>query len=234
MAQRCGQGGRRLVAGTRDRCRPDEGRSATYALPTVASMTDIETTRAGATRRAVPTGVVICAYAVPLCILPSAVWRLLDAARTLATGSNPCASGGVLEAIYVPSLSVVSMALGLLTIGLVRPWGEVFPRWLPVVGGRPVNPRVVTTVAYAGAGLLAVVIVGWLLRGGTGQEPLRPLPPGCHQPGWDILRWYLPLLLWAPLLAIVTRDYQRRNGYRQHRWANGTRGSQSSGTKPLS
>ncbi|MGP4018779.1 hypothetical protein [Saccharopolyspora sp. 5N708] len=170
-----------------------------------------------------PVGIRICAYAIPLCILPSALWRLFSAARTLVTNVNPCSSHNVLEVIYVPSLSFGSMALGLLAIGLVRPWGEVLPHWLPVVGGRAVNARVVTGAAYALAALLATVIAVWLLRGGPHQAPLRALPPGCHQPGWDVLRWYVPLLLWAPLLAIVTRNYQLRH-----------RLGQSKGTNPLS
>jgi hypothetical protein len=33
-------------------------------------------------------------------------------------------------------------ALGaVLTIGLIRPWGEVFPRWMPGLAGRPVPIR---------------------------------------------------------------------------------------------
>ena len=155
----------------------------------------------------VPLTIRICAYAVPLCILPSAAWRL-----TLLAGTNPCASGGGVEMIYAPSLSFVSMGLGLLTIGLVRRWGVVLPGWLPVVGGRPTNPRVVTAAGYTGAALIAGIIVVWLLRGGTDQAPLHPLSPGCHQPGWNILRWYVPLLAWAPLLAVVTRNYQLRRG----------------------
>jgi hypothetical protein len=159
----------------------------------------------------VPLSIRICAYVIPLCILPSAVWRLVEAARTLIAGTSPCASGGVVEQIYVPSLSFVSMGLGLLTIGLVRRWGVVLPGWLPVVGGRPTNPRVVTAAGYTGAALIAGIITVWLLRGGTGQAPLHPLPPGCHQPDWGIMRWYVPLLLWAPLLAVVTRHYQLRH-----------------------
>jgi hypothetical protein len=30
-------------------------------------------------------------------------------------------------------------------------------------------------------------------------------------PGWEVLRWYLPLLLWGPLLLVITRDYRRRH-----------------------
>ncbi|MCF2434810.1 hypothetical protein LV779_08895 [Streptomyces thinghirensis] len=32
----------------------------------------------------------------------------------------------------------MSEALALLTLGLVRPWGEVVPRRVPLLGGRPV------------------------------------------------------------------------------------------------
>jgi hypothetical protein len=29
-------------------------------------------------------------------------------------------------------------------------------------------------------------------------------------PGWDVLRWYLPMFLWPPLLLAVTWHYLRR------------------------
>lgn len=43
------------------------------------------------------------------------------------------------EQVYVPSLSFVSVGLGLLTLGLVRPWGEVVPRRVPGPGS-PARP----------------------------------------------------------------------------------------------
>jgi hypothetical protein len=35
--------------------------------------------------------------------------------------------------------------------------------------------------------------------------------PDMPPPGWDVGVWYLPLLLWAPLVLAVTWDYRRRH-----------------------
>src|SRR5690606_25794922 len=61
-------------------------------------------------------------------------------ASGLLRGGHPCAAPGrpLWEVAYIPSLSVISLGLASLTIGLVRPWGEVFPAWLPWIGGRRV------------------------------------------------------------------------------------------------
>ncbi len=170
-------------------------------------------TAPNATRRAEPPSgwVRKAAYAVPLCVLPSAIWRLVSPAAALLRGDLPCASGNALEVVWVPSLSVTSLGLAWLTVGLVRPWGEVFPRWLPRVGGRPVPARAVTVAGYAGAGAIAALLLYGAIREAAGGGPLHQLPEGCHQPGADVLRWYLPLLLWPPLLALVTHDYWRRH-----------------------
>ncbi|MFH9295994.1 hypothetical protein [Streptomyces sp. NPDC017520] len=39
---------------------------------------------------------------------------------------------------YVLLLGAVAEAASYLTLGLVRPRGEVVPRWIPLLGGRPV------------------------------------------------------------------------------------------------
>jgi hypothetical protein len=72
------------------------------------------------------------AYAVPLCVLPSALWRLWALARGLPAGCRPATQPW--EPYYITGLSVVSLGAALLTIGLVRPWGELIPRWIPLVG----------------------------------------------------------------------------------------------------
>lgn len=41
-----------------------------------------------------------------------------------------------------------------LTLGLVRPWGEVFPRWLPWIGGR----RVPLALAFIPAALISLLV----------------------------------------------------------------------------
>ena len=88
------------------------------------------------------------AYAVPLCVLPSALWRQWALADGPPRGCRQDMQAW--EPYYVTGLSVVSFAAALLTIGLVRPWGEVLPGWIPLVGGRTVPVRAAVTAASLG------------------------------------------------------------------------------------
>ena len=156
-------------------------------------------------------GVIAAAVAVPLAVLPSAVWRLSHVIDSLINGPGPCETGAVGESVYQASLSLVSMALALLTLGLVRPWGEVVPRWVPIVGGRQVPVRAATVPATLGATVIAALTVYQLLHQAFDiAGPVEPLPPGCTPPGAEILVFYAPLVAWAPLLFFVTHDYRRR------------------------
>jgi hypothetical protein len=152
--------------------------------------------------------VVAAAYAVPLCVLPSAIWRV----QLVLSGQLRFGQGGW----YPLLLSAVSMAAALLTPGLVHRWGEAVPRWVPVIGGRPIPVRAAVVAAAVGAALVtgislyAVVnlIFGLVERGpvlieaGSGQS-LQPPDEG--------LTWlYAPLLAWGPLLTFVTVRYHRR------------------------
>lgn len=79
-----------------------------------------------------------------------------------------------------------------LVLGLTYRWGEVVPRWVPIVGGRAVP---VLCAVVPGA-LLAAVF--------TFAAPgivMMPLTSG--QPPLQVLLWYLvfPLYLWGPALA---------------------------------
>jgi hypothetical protein len=153
----------------------------------------------------VPDWARITAWAVPVTVLPSAAWRLVNWFESLLRGGHPCAAPGdpLWEKIYVPSLSFVSLGLALLTLGLVRPWGEVFPRWLPGVGGR----RVPTSFAVGAATTGALLVAALIVYGTRAARPGNPLPPGCSVPGWDILVFYAPMVLWPPLLLAVTAHY---------------------------
>ena len=155
--------------------------------------------------RPVPRWAVRAAHLVPLVTLPSGLWRI-----ALVAGV-PLGYDGVIpfwEGVYIVGLSVVSEALALLTLGLVRPWGEVFPRWLPLVGGRRVPPLFAVTAATAGAAALTLI---WWNATITFFLPDRN--------GFDVvLDWgqvvifvsYVPLVLWGPLLFAVTWAYYRR------------------------
>ncbi|MEV4538737.1 hypothetical protein AB0J82_33650 [Asanoa sp. NPDC049518] len=144
------------------------------------------------------------AYAVPLCVLPSALWRL----SLVFTDDAPVQW-------YMVLLSALSMGLALVTLGLVHRWGQRVPLWVPRLGGRPIPARPAVLVALAGGSLLIAICVylalnqrfqfverGWV---GIGRdEPLHPAP------GWEVFRYYAPLVAWGPLVMAVAADYGRR------------------------
>lgn len=160
--------------------------------------------------RPVPRRVVRAAHLIPLTVLPSGIWRLV-----LGSGVTLGFSRAYLEADDMPGwgtvsvvfLTVLTEALALLSLGLVRPWGEVVPRWVPRLGGRRIPPSVVVVPAAMGGVLLTALWV-WAVAGlFTGR--LDGFVGGI---GWRALlvACYLPALLWGPLLLSVTRAYHHR------------------------
>jgi hypothetical protein len=146
-----------------------------------------------------PRWALCAAYAVPLCVLPSAVWRL------------------TVPGWYPAFLSALSMGLALLTLGLVHRWGQQVPPWAPWVGGRPISPRPVVRVALIGGWLLValclypfVVRAFDLLSPGDVWVGVGADEPPHDPPGWDVIRYYVPLFAWGPLVIAVATDYRRR------------------------
>lgn len=144
-----------------------------------------------------------------LTALPSGLWRL-----ALALGFH----GGYTEqgyanlgvsstagALSLVFLSVVIEAAALLSLGLVRPWGERIPRWVPLVGGRPIRPMAVVVPAFLGAAILLVMWTQLLFWWSIPHDDMTPA-------GSTVVGLlYLPLVAWAPLLAAITVDYYRRH-----------------------
>jgi hypothetical protein len=147
----------------------------------------------------------VSAHAVPLLTLPSGLWRLALAAG-IDVGIRPLPTVTVADAISFVGLSVLCEGLALLTLGLVRPWGERVPRWLPLLGGRRVAPFAAIVPAALGSVALALI---WAYSFHTFPDigSLRFAEPGRHV---LVVACYLPLLLWAPLLAAVTWAYYLR------------------------
>lgn len=153
----------------------------------------------------------LAAYATPVCVLPSALWRL----HAALYGNPACFHGPVWERAYVVSLSIVSFTAAYLTVGLVSRWGEIYPSWLPILGGRPVNARVAAGIAGAGAALILVVYAYAILNPVFEWRRPPPYDPACPPPeqtdgAWLAYAAYAPLLLWGPLLLAVTIAYYRR------------------------
>jgi hypothetical protein len=156
----------------------------------------------------VPRWAVTAAHLVPLTTLPSSLWRIPVAfgfsMGILDNGAEVHVSGW--ESVYVLSLSIVLEGLALLTLGLVRPWGERVPAWFPRIGGRRI-PRMAVVVPAALGAISLALIWGYAFR----DFPSPPDMQFSHD-GWQVLlvACYAPLVLWAPLLAAVTYAYWRR------------------------
>lgn len=150
------------------------------------------------------------AWATPLCVLPSSLWRLF-AIDHIPDG---CPDGGGTH-LYMIGLSTVSFLAAFATVGLVSSWGRVVPRWVPVLGGRDIHPRTVLTFAVTGIALLTVVYLYTFLNPVFGWREPNDDIPGCPPPNetdgaWLAYTAYAPLLAWLPLLMLVTGDFYRR------------------------
>jgi hypothetical protein len=159
-----------------------------------------------------PRWVVLAAHAVPLTVVPSGLWRIAQGAGVPVgfTGelADVFAAPGWIT-LYVIALSLVAEGLALLTLGLVRPWGERVPRWLPVLGGRPVPVMAAVVPAALGAVAVTVVtVVGAAVWYGPENNGDPEAPQGIA--GLVMTACYAPMLLWGPLLAVVTAAYHRR------------------------
>ena len=102
-----------------------------------------------------------------------------------------------------------------LTFGLIQPWGEVFPRWIPLLGGRrvPISlaviPAALVSVLVTSAGLMFVRLV---LTGG-----LTDVFVFAEDLGWGALAPELLWPVWGVALATATLAYHyRRRGRCRH------------------
>jgi hypothetical protein len=155
-----------------------------------------------------PRWAVRAAHVTALLTLPSGLWRLwLAAGHPAGYTEQGFAELGVTGwgVVYVVGLGVVTEALALLTLGLVRPWGEVVPRRVPVLGGRAVPARAVVVAAGLGAAALIALWTPQLIWWALPHEELT----ATGRLWIGVL--YLPHVAWGPLLAAVTVSYHRRH-----------------------
>lgn len=167
---------------------------------------------AGAPAPRVPRWVNRAAHAVPLCLLPSGLWRIaLVVGYPDWYGTHHWLPW---ERPYVVSLTVISECLALLTLALVRPWGEVMPRRVPFLGGRAIPVRAAVIPAATGA-VLVTAFCAYTTLNYFFQfvEPLNDTGEAFPTSGpglWALVICYVPMLAWGPLLAVVTWAYYRR------------------------
>jgi hypothetical protein len=143
-------------------------------------------------------------YAIPRLVW-AAGWPFgLDPATTVMVSGS---IGRVRELVF--GLAVCGGAA--LTLGLTHRWGEIFPRWLPLLGGRRVPsvlatiPASVVAIALIGAGFTIYrALLAVLLSAGSADAA-----------AFDALNWaaWIGGLIWLPwglALAAATYAYHRR------------------------
>ncbi|MFF4196843.1 hypothetical protein [Nonomuraea sp. NPDC001831] len=96
---------------------------------------------------------------------------------------------------------------GVLTLGLVQRWGEVFPRWIPGLRGRRVPPL----LAVVPAGFVSIIItvagltyIRWTVAGRFALEEWGAWLPECFWP------------VWGAALATAAVCYHRRRRESPH------------------
>ncbi|MED7932003.1 hypothetical protein SMD20_47830 [Nonomuraea sp. LP-02] len=111
---------------------------------------------------------------------------------------------------YIAEITPIGAGLGgvallgaVLTVGLVRPWGEIWPRWLPFLGGRPIPARLPAYSALAVSFPITSAGLMYVRRKLSGE---RLGPDGAE----DELGAWLPEMLWplwGAALAVAALAY---------------------------
>jgi len=165
----------------------------------------------------VPRWAVVAAHLPTWAVLPSGIWRLLAFVAGVPLLERTTEGHTELEVFsgtaYLLVLTVVTELLAYLTVGLVAPWGEVVPRWVPWLGGRVIPVRVAVVPAATGAAVLTVLWTYSLAMVAAGRTVQGGTDVGLHLHSWQYAAFwvaYAPLLLWGPLLGAVTIHYYRR------------------------
>ena len=147
-------------------------------------------------------------YAAFLLPLPYGITRLAWALG-LPLGIDQDLSGDPLTArIGEVGLATLAIGGGTVTLGLIRPWGEIWPRWVPFLAGQRV-PVALPTI-LGGVAALAITVGGLAfvrlaIIGALGLAPEPAEPPAYT--GWATWApgWLWPF--WGIALAVATIAY---------------------------
>jgi hypothetical protein len=131
-----------------------------------------------------------------LCALPYGLLRMTWL-TPWPVGIDPAALAAAPEMrLHGLLLGCAALAGAVLTTGLVARWGEVWPRWVPVVRGRPVP----VAAAVVPGGLVAALF--------TVAAPAMAIIAISSGQLWLLI--VLPFVVWGPALAIAVLGYALR------------------------
>lgn len=109
-------------------------------------------------------------------------------------------------------LSTLGLVGAVLTVGLVRPWGEIWPRWVPFLRGRPIPARFPAYSALAVSLPITSAGLMYVRKKLTGEQ-IGPTGAGAELGAW------LPEMLWplwGPALAVAALAYLARRRHLAH------------------
>ncbi|MFJ9887212.1 hypothetical protein ACIQRW_15270 [Streptomyces sp. NPDC091287] len=155
----------------------------------------------------VPRWAELAALGAVLTNVPSGLWRLAIAVGIpvgIAQSEYDQMDAPGWGSVYLVVLSLIAEFFALLTWGLIRSWGETWPRFIPFLGGRQVPVLVATSLATAGAA--ATTVYGVMFAYTSFHADMDSSTWGM----WLLNITYAPLVLWGPLLGAVTVHYYRR------------------------
>ncbi|MFI1419934.1 hypothetical protein ACH4VX_18450 [Streptomyces sp. NPDC020731] len=166
------------------------------------------------TERPVPRWAMRLAYALPLLLLPSCLWRLPFALHFEMGQIGEIGMPTYWVSIpYVLGLSVLSELTAILTIGLVRGWGEVAPAWIPIIGGKRVRPMAAVVPAVLGGLVLTLLFTAVPIGDGRRLAPYGIIDTVEYTNAfWQTLATVCvtPIAAWGPITIALAIAYYRR------------------------
>lgn len=166
------------------------------------------------TGRPVPGWAQVAGWLSLLMPLPAVLWRVAMLAGVdvgfADAGQFRSSAGGI---GYVLTLEIVSVLAAILCFGLIRPWGERVPGWLP--GAGRAIPRWLP-LALGTIGLVVMVILlgqtlADIIAGALGAsdawQPYAGMSPG-QMALW--LACYIPFYAWPIAVAVALIGYGLR------------------------
>lgn len=127
---------------------------------------------------------------IPVGISPQFLQRMVDADAT------PIGAG----------LGMMGLAGAVLTTGLVRPWGEIWPRWIPFLGLRTIPARLPAWLALAVS--VPITSAGWMyVRMKLSGQEVGPAGAGAELGAW-LPEMFWPV--WGVALATAALAYRAR------------------------
>lgn len=116
--------------------------------------------------------------------------------------------------LYVIGLDALQVLVAAVCFGLIRPWGEIVPRWVPWVGGTRIHRLIPTVIGTAGVIVLWVILLQLAVAFGLswwgitdGWTPDRGMSGGERA---LLVVAYVPFFIWPAAVSAAIVGYWKR------------------------